>query len=325
MAKVRVTAVRMSVAGLARASSTSVAALVLALLAAAPLAAASTAAPASVAPAVLPPELQSLESKMAQLQVDSERYSITVRGSFTSVSEEISSSGTCTPSGCHSTSHRRVTHRRHRPLNIALEGEVSLSADTAELVSASGRHRLIVIGSNLYSYSPGHTRRSRTRPWVHSRVPGVDPQALVERLFPFSGNEPSEVDLGGRGPYARLINLLATAVAPVLAVRSTTVDGQPTVEFAATVRPARLIEGLPAKELAKIETGASQTRVEAFLTESGLPQRVVSISGSGSEHVTSTIDLLAVNPPVDIQPPPASRTRVAKPNSQSADTQLLLP
>jgi hypothetical protein len=322
---VRVTAVRMSVAGLARARGRSVAALALALLATAPLAAASTAAAASIAPAVLPPELQSLESKMAQLRVDSERYSITVRGSFTSVSEETSSSSTCTPSGCHSTSRRHVTHRRHRSVNIALKGEVSLAAGTAELVSAGGRHRLIVVGPNLYSFSPGRTHRSRARPWVHSRVRGVDPQSLVRGLFPLHGNQRSEVDLGGRGPYAHLINLLATAVAPVLAVRSTTVDGQPTVEFAATVRPARLIERFSAKELAKIETGAPQTRVQAFLTESGLPQRVVAISDSGSERIASTIDLLAVNPPVDVQPPPGSRTRAAKPSSQSAGTQLLVP
>lgn len=283
-------------------------ALALALLAVAPAAAGSATpapAPATPAPAPLPPELQALEAKMAQLQVVSERFSI--NGTITGTSEETSASGKCRPSQpCRVTRHTRVKRTRHR-VDISQRGEVNLAEDAVALFSG-GRRVLIAVGSALYLYAPGRTPRGRSRPWVRQTIPGVAGTPLAALLMPFHGPRPGEVSLGGSGPYAGLIDLLATAAGPIVAKGPATVAGQPTVQFSATVRPSLLVTALPPHELARLREVTPSQQIRVYLTESGLPLRVVA---TGRRVVTS-IEIVSVNGPVDVKAPPPGRTRTPR-------------
>jgi hypothetical protein len=258
----------------------------------APAAWASSPAPAPAGPS-LPPALQALEQKMEQLQINSERYSQTVRGGAIVGVERQGS-------------HGKRVERRRRSLGVSELGEVSISpAEGQTFIGADrGRPDLVAIGSTLYGYSPKIARLDGGRPWVRSFSPGF---ASNDTLFPDHGRS-DEVNLGGAGPYAGLINLLATAVGPVAAAGQTIVDGQQTSEFTAAVQPLSLIKGLSPKTLQALHRQRLSEKLEVFIAESGLPLRVISSTSTSSSVVTETTDILAVDIPVNVARPPARRT-----------------
>jgi|CZKG01.1.fsa_nt_gi hypothetical protein len=260
--------------------------------------AASSASIASAPPtaATLPPQLQALEQKMEQLQVNSERFSVLLQGVGKVTSESSGGKG-----------GKPIRRTRHVSLSEKQLGEASLSPAEGEIFKgSSSRPSLIAIGSTLYLYQGRGTRRHRQRPWVRLRSPGESLAALV---FPFHGGTPSEMDAGGRGSYAGLINLLSTAVGAVSTEGQVSIQGQPTTRFSATVEPLRLVKGLSAKELEVLDKHRFTEKLTVFVTEAGLPIRVVAASASNKQFTsTQTTEILAVNVPVNVRRPPAHQT-----------------
>ncbi|HXW58639.1 MAG TPA: hypothetical protein VEJ23_04080 [Solirubrobacteraceae bacterium] len=244
-----------------------------------------TADAASPAPAAIPATLQTLEAKMRQLQVNSERFSQVSRG-YIRVANE---------------SNGKVVGRVKRiSVNAQLIGEASLSPSRSEtFLGARRMPEQIVIGSTVYTREGGGRR-----PWVRRHEPKFA-QSLTS--FPFHG-DPEELDLGGTGSYAGLLNLLAIAVGQVRAGAAAVIDGQSTETFSASVEPTRLIKGLTKEDEGNLKRHPLIERLEVFLTEAGLPIRVVQTLDSLDIHETVTTQILDVNVPVNVKAPPARET-----------------
>jgi hypothetical protein len=259
---------------------------------AAPATAATPPPPPAPEPTVasIPAAVQPLVAKIAQQTVNSERYSTTDH-----------TAGTLT-----------VTHHGKRVKLVKNETKVSVGeASLAPLLGkvfakgSSGALSQIGIGTTSYAYAPyayeptqnGKKQRD-SRPWL--RLEDVS----AATLFPYHGqnNASIEVNAGGGGSYAELIDLLATADGAVRIVGPATVDGQLTTELAATVEPLALLVG-PSNATVKDTTG-----LEVFVTESGLPLRVVRSEQFGGISITQTTDILATNVTVGVKAPPKHKT-----------------
>jgi hypothetical protein len=240
----------------------------------------------------LPPALQALEAKMAQLNITSERFLRLERGNTVTVINTGSSSN--------GRVHTRV---KHASVNTEELGEISLSPAVGELFGGADltEPQAIAAGSTLYTRVPKRARLDCGRPWV--RLQG----GAAGLPLPFHGSS-REVNMGGIGPYAGLINLLATATGPVSTVGPAVVEGQATTEFTANVDPLLLIEGVTPKEHVAIERHVLSVTLGVFIAESGLPLRVVTQIGVGSSRLTQTVEILAVDIPVSVKPPPARQT-----------------
>jgi hypothetical protein len=239
----------------------------------------------SVTPTVasIPAAVQPLIAKIEALPVTSERYTVRTRASGTKTVK--------LPDG----RRRRVS----RSLSTSVTGEASLAPLAAKLYKkgSSGQLSSVAIGSKVYVYSP--SRKHKGRPWL--LLAGVS----AATLFPFHGqdNPAIEMNAGGTGTYAELVDLLATANGAVTVVGSAVVDGQQTTELKATVRPLALIQGTTSKQ-----GGELTEQLEAFVTETGLPVRVIRSERLSGISVSETTDILAVNVPVVVKAPPASKT-----------------
>ena len=246
-----------------------------------------TKAPPAPAPTVasIPLAVQPLVAQVEQQTVNSERYSETTQAGGTITVK--SKSG----------KRRRVT----RHISREMFGEASLRPLVGKTFrkGASGALKSIGIGSTTYEYSPTLTRKDGGRPWVRFK------DLSAAALFPFHGGGASrfEVNAGGTGSYAELIDLLATANGNVAIVGPATVDGQHTTELTAATTPLALVKGLSLKDIQELpET------LEVFVTESGLPVRVTRIAQLGPIAITDTTDIIAVNAPVTAKAPPARKT-----------------
>lgn len=240
--------------------------------------------------APLPPDLVVLEQKMARLQVKSERFSQVSSGTIKVTNE---SNG------------KPVGRSKRYSLDATAMGEGSLASNEGEISieSSSGRSKEVVIGSTVFTYSRKVARLDGGRPWVRARVPGAT-------VLPYQRSV-DEADAGGTGPYAELINLLTTAVGEVAEVGPVSVDGQQATEFQAAVDPLELIRGLTQEDLQRIEKHPLVEHLSVYLTESGLPVRVVTrqhLAGANSLSSVSTTDIIALEVPVVIKAPPRGRT-----------------
>ncbi len=255
--------------------------------------------PTQVPMATVPPQLQALEQKMEQLQVNSERFSAHLQGAGTVTSVGLGSRG------------KRVRRTRHVSLNVSQIGVGSITPPEQE-VFEHNRPRQIAIGSTLYLFRGRGARHHERRSWIRMSSPGA---ITAVSTFPFHGGSPFEVDAGGSGSYAGLINLLATSVGVVSVDGPTSVRGQQVTQFTATVEPLRLTKGLSSKELAAIlQVHPFAEKLTLDVTESGLPIRVRTIGMFGGGFTTTeTTEILAINVPVNIKPPPARNT-AAKPS-----------
>ncbi len=245
------------------------------------------------APVILPPSLQALEQKMRQLQVNSESFATTATASFT-----------LRIGGRHGKHKTRTTQASSHTI-----GQVSLSPREGTVTDVTaGTPKAIEIGTSLYLYFHALIKRDHGRPWVHFKPPGSD----GFELFPFNGESSIERNDSGTGPYAGLLNLLATATGPVGVGGSATVDGQQTTEFTATVEPLKLVKTSGAKELAKAFGRSQAKKLEIFIAESGLPVRVVLKSDVHTSQIsvtsTETTDVTTINEPFTVVPPPAGQT-----------------
>jgi hypothetical protein len=242
----------------------------------------------------LPPELVALEQKMAQLRLNSERFSSVARGAITVTNEANGK-----PEG----------PSKHISLNATELGEASVSPAEGELfIDSRTRPTLIAIGSTVYQHERPTKQSHSHRPWVRSRNPEESP---ATQLLPFYGGDPLEVDAGGSGSFARLINLLSTAVGPVSADGLSTVRGQGTTEFTATVEPLKLLRGYTVEDLAPGHKPLTET-LHIFLTEAGLPIRVLTSIRSGEIKSDESMEIIAINVPLTVKPPPARETRTQR-------------
>jgi hypothetical protein len=269
--------------------------------------AADSATPAIPAPplpaAILPPQLQALEQKMEGLQINSERYSETIRGTALTQSVELKTSTKQIRKHEHG---KRISHRKLVAVTIAEFGEVSLSPDQGEVLAGATASRPIeiTIGSTIYFYLPTIARRDGGRPWVRFSTAGA---ASTGASFPYHGQS-AEVNAGGKGTYAGLINLLATAGGAVRMIGPVMVNGQQTTEFTAPVEPFTLVRGLSPRQLASLKKHVPAEALDVFLAESGLPVRVIRSIGMGAHAISETTDILSVNIPVHVKRPAARRT-----------------
>jgi len=267
------------------------AALLLVGLSAVPVAPAESAKTKSSPPAPVPSvasipvAVQPFVAKIEQVAVSSERYS-----------QATQAGGTITTK---SRNGKRHTVTKH--LSRISFGEASLASRRGKVFrhGSSGPPKTVAIGSTLYTYAPSLTRKDGGRPWVRLNGAGV------ASLFPFHGDKVPqlEVDAGGTGAYAQLINLLATAGGNVAVVGPATVDGRPTTELTAAIKPLALIPGASLKDTEELPAA-----LKVFVDESGLPVRVTRTEQFGKIAVTETVDVLAVNVPVSVKAPPARKT-----------------
>jgi hypothetical protein len=249
---------------------------------------AATSAP-NPAPATVPATLQALEGKMRQLQVNSERFSQVARGYITVANE----------------SNGKVVGRvKHIPTNVQLTGEASLTPQRSEtFLGARHTPTRVVVGSTVYSREGG-----RRRPWVRRHDAEL---AQGFASYPLHG-DPEEVNLGGTGSYAGLLNLLATAVGQISTGAPAAIEGQQTEGFSATVEPLRLVKHLTQEDESNLRRHPIIERLEVFLTEAGLPIKVVQTLDSADIHETTTTQILAVNVPIKVKAPPARETTGAR-------------
>ena len=251
--------------------------------------------------ATLPAQLRALEQKLEQLHINSERFTETSKGFVLGSPNRISSG--------------KPEHLLRTSVDSTQRGEASVSPAEGEVsVGATHELSLIAIGSTQYRYEPEGEGSSRHRPWVRYNAPGESP---ATQMLPFYGGGPLEVDAGGTGSFANLINQLTTAVGRVNVNGTVPVQGQQTTEFTATVEPRMLIKHLTVEDVSRFKREPPIGRLQIFLTEAGLPIRVVASTHTMDEAVTTTTEILAVNVPVTVAAPPSSQTR-AQPDAASA-------
>ena len=203
--------------------------------------------------------------------------------------------------------------KRSRSSDTRELGEVSLSPIyEGESFSPLGPGRLplkLVIGSAGYVYSPKFAGCDGGRPWLHWKSLGAS-----TAVFPYH-----DTSRGRDGSYGGLIELLGTTRGPVDALGAVTVDGQKTREFTATVDPAKLARRTSSRDgltdeserilIAQLKPHSLPTRLQLFITRSGLPLRVVVSSRFGPSYaLTETTDVLAENTPVRLMRPAERQT-----------------
>ena len=76
----------------------------------------------------------------------------------------------------------------------------------------------------------------------------------------------------------------------------------------AAMSRGKMSSEIPPKELALLRKHVPPTKLEVFITESGLPVRVVGSLTTSDLTSAQTTEILAVNVPVDIKRPPARKT-----------------
>ncbi len=244
-----------------------------------------SAAPPPPNVASIPAAVQPLIAKIAAQSVNSERYS-TLTHAVGSVTRKL---------------RNGKRHKVTEKISKQSVGEASLAPLAGKIFAkgASGALSTIGIGSTLYTYAPKLSGKDGGRPWL--KLDGLS----AASLFPYHGQDAPaiEVSAGGTGTYAELIDLLATANGAVQIAGAVMVDGQQTTELTASVEPLALIQGASAKEAA-----ALPAKLEVFVTESGLPLRVIRSQSLGPIAITQSTDILAIEVPVKVKAPPARKT-----------------
>jgi hypothetical protein len=253
-------------------------------------------AAAPPAPLALPPDLQRLEQAMLALQVTSERFTAS-----------ISVTGSGTPGG----PFGNFTPTARAALVaqiITLAGEQSfappLASVQANVLGIKLNERLI--GTTLYLEEPFISSFDGGRPWV------VEPNQKLEG----TGGTENELGAPAGGASARTFAREAETLARARAVSELgprTVDGQATTAFAFTVDLTAYSDSAKQRdELAKLVKPLG--RLELFLAEDGLPVRSVLSLAVREKHpvhhaeLVVQADILAINIPVVVVPPPANQT-----------------
>jgi hypothetical protein len=238
---------------------------------------------------LIPPGLQALEQKMLALQLTSERISATV-----SVASPPAVKGPLhTPGPLFGR-----TSAVAEPLST-ITGEISFTPPAGVIqesflgIEVEAR----LIGTTLYIHEPFLAHLTHGRTWVEQ------PQGTLQQET--SG-------LGGAGSSDGAAKLVAAfgAASKVEELGPETADGLQATAFKATVELAHLgtlshDQGSLLRKLLK-----PSATLEVLIAEDGLPVRTriaLSFRHGGGELITQS-DVLAVNVPVVVTPPPAGET-----------------
>ena len=256
---------------------------------------------ATAAAVVIPPELQALEQKTLQLQLSSVRFSL---------SETVAGQGA--PAGPF------AGLLASAPASLALltaTGEESFAPQAATfqvnlfgLIKVNGR----LIGTTLYIDEPFIAREDHGRPWVVEQhqdlqqAVGVEPAAL-------GGNAGS----GATQAFGKLLEMIKNA-SSIQGLGPMTVDGQPTSVFAGSVDLSKVGNATATARKALLKLVEPIAHVEVFFAENGLPVRtLIAIvfrphAGKPRGELIVQSDIPAINVPVVVAAPPASKTITMK-------------
>jgi len=262
------------------------------------LAGAAGAAGSVPAPVTQPPALVALEQKMEQMALTGEAYTQSINTAVTVALRSHGMSG--------STPLTRTTYQTEVQSGLASLAPAEASVKD---LSAKGQESLQV-GSEVYLRLPQIAKRDHGRPWVRF----APPDSSAFQLFPYHSAR-GELIHEGSGPWAGLINLIATATAPATILESTVLDGQATSQFTVPVEPSKLFDD-PLKQLALALGAKEPETLELWIAESGLPVRVALISegrtSSFSQTTTETTEITSVDPSFTVKAPPRSQTISSK-------------
>jgi len=186
-------------------------------------------------------------------------------------------------------------------------GDVSVAPDAGSFrLSLFGTtNEIRQVGGESYVYEPTVAKIDGGRSWVRSRatspssVLAVGPAGLGETIG------------GSGGSFSSLVALLSSA-AGVQETGPAIVDDQPVTEFTASVDPRRVAgwskllvrEGGALTKEPNPTGGAPTSRLELFLSPSGLPVRIRFALQAGQASVILTSDTLALEVPVTVTVPP---------------------
>jgi hypothetical protein len=268
-------------------------------------------------PAVVPPALPPLEQKMAQLRFNTARVSVrSVLGNFDPVvGGELAAGG--------AGSNRLIT-----TTSTALSYSPRAFASTSTLDGAFGKHMLHkklrerLIGRSLYIDVPSLARSDGGRPWVrseerflakpHDGGEGEPLAAVFAALSPALAPIPQP---GDHGTFVGLSEELGAArsIHEVASLTPLMVDGQPVTGFTASIPVASLlVSRVSPKQLKQLLAAArpdeKTVALEVLIAPSGLPVRTTVELGAGEEGVAIQEDVLALEIPVLVVPPPADKT-----------------
>lgn len=269
------------------------------------------------APTVIPPTLQALQQKMALIHFNTARVSVRyVAGDFDPVVGGELAAG--------SAGSNRLITTTSTTLSYSPRALVS----TSTLDGAFGKHKLHrkvterLIGRSLYVDIPSLARSDGGRPWVRSEEQliakpesggeGEPLTAVFGALSPALAAVPQP---GASGTFAGLSEDLGAAqsVHEVASLTPLTIDGQPVTGFTASIPVASLLARQVSPEqlrrlLATAKPDEKTAVLEVFIAPSGLPVRTTVELGAGAEGVAVQEDVLALEVPVSVTPPPADRT-----------------
>jgi len=226
------------------------------------------------AQATLPPELQRLEAQAQQLHIESERFSMQF--------------AIKPPTG------------KETVINATGVGR-SFAPATSEINETVGSQRVVVrqIGHALYLRVPGIARRDGGRPWV--------------RVSENEVSEQSGVDFAA-APHdlSASFELVNSSAEEVQQVATTTVDGQSTTVFSATVNLEKFFSTFGVALVHKLQSvGVKNATLELFIAANGLPVRTSVIIGVEGGTIAVTTDVLQINTPVSVHAP-APRTTISE-------------
>jgi hypothetical protein len=273
--------------------------------------------PPTQAPTVIPPTLQALQQKMAEIHFNTARVSIrSVLGDFNPVVRgELATGG--------AGSNRLIT-----TTSTALSYSPRALTSTSTLDEVLGKHKLHrkfterLISRSLYFDIPTLARTDGGRPWVRSEEHSVakphdsgedEPLAVVfAALSPALATVPQP---GAHGTFAGLSEDLAAAqsVHEISSLTPLTVDGEPVSGFTASIPIASLLAHWGSPErlrrlLATAKPDEKTVALEVFIAPSGLPVRTTTEFGAGEEGIAIQEDVLGLDVPVVVTPPPAALT-----------------
>ncbi len=248
-------------------------------------------------PTVLPPTLLALEQKMEALKVTSLRFS-----AQTSITVP------------------RKGHEILRFLKLLgdsrVSGEETISPPAGNItLNLFGGHpfTLRVVGKTMYVYVRALGRVDHGRPWIRLGRGGLAELVTEENGKHIKVPKTPAPTIGepalAEPPFAGLRKVLAGAE-EVREVGAGTLYGQPVTNFLAILEPAQLEREHLAStsRLLPPPTQPPTVTLETSLAQDGLPVRTVITERDKGTVVTVKLDIPAINFPLVIAAPPASRT-----------------
>jgi hypothetical protein len=222
----------------------------------------------------LPPELQRLEAQGQQLHIESERFSMQF--------------ALKPPTGKETVINATGVGRSSPPV-------------ASEINETVGSQRVVVrqIGHALYLRIQGIAGHDGGRPWV--------------RVSENEVSEQSGVDFAA-APHdlSASFGLINSSAEDIQQVASTTVDGQSTTVFSATMDLEKFFSTFGVTLVHKLQSvGVKTATLELFIAANGLPVRTSVIIGVEGGTIAVTTDVLQINAPVSVHAP-APRTTISE-------------